>query len=92
MATAWRKSLVRVSSHPKYQLPLLSVNVAAEQRVLVCLKARGLKAFCRAQEKLRLDVDEETAVGWMQQLINESSSALMPAIMEQGHRFAQYWR
>ena len=29
---------------------------------------------------------------WMQQLINESSSALMPALMEQGHRIAQYWR
>ena len=44
------------------------------------------------QEKLRLDVDEETAVEWMQQLINESASALMPALMEQTHRIAQYWR
>lgn len=44
------------------------------------------------QEKLRLDVDEETAVEWMQQLINESSSALMPALIEQTHRIAQYWR
>jgi phosphatidylinositol 3-kinase len=48
--------------------------------------------FVSLQEKLRLDIDEETAVEWMQQLINESSSALMPALMEQTHRIAQYWR
>ncbi len=51
-----------------------------------------LKVGMHLQEKLRLDVDEETAVDWMQQLINESSSALMPALMEQTHRIAQYWR
>ena len=45
-----------------------------------------------AQEKLRLDVDDEGASEWMQQLIHESVTALMPQIMETTHRFAQYWR
>lgn len=44
------------------------------------------------QEKLRLDIDDEGAFQWMQQLINESATALMPQIMETTHRWAQYWR
>lgn len=48
--------------------------------------------FITIQEKLRLDVDDEAAFQWMQQLINESATALMPQIMETTHRWAQYWR
>ena len=44
------------------------------------------------QETLRLDVDDEGASEWMQQLINESATALMPQINETVHRIAQYWR
>ncbi|KAK9811578.1 hypothetical protein WJX72_006428 [[Myrmecia] bisecta] len=50
------------------------------------------KAMLKLQEKLRLDVDDEAAVEWMQQLLNESATALMPQIMETTHRWAQYWR
>ena len=46
----------------------------------------------RLQEKFRLDFDDEQAVEWMQQLINESATALMPQIVETTHRWAQYWR
>lgn len=45
-----------------------------------------------AQEKLRLDFDDGQAVEWMQALINESATAMMPQIMETTHRWAQYWR
>jgi hypothetical protein len=47
---------------------------------------------CLSQEKLRLDFDDGQAVEWMQQLINESATAMMPQIMETTHRWAQYWR
>eukprot|EP00873_Tetraselmis_striata_P009874 jgi/Tetstr1/430138/TSEL_019971.t1 len=50
------------------------------------------KVMLKLQEKLRLDLDDDAAVQWIQQLINESASALMPAIMETTHRWAQYWR
>jgi phosphatidylinositol 3-kinase len=44
--------------------------------------------YCRTQkqEKLRLDMDDEAAVEWMQQLLNESATALMPQIMETTHK------
>lgn len=44
------------------------------------------------QEKLRLDLKDEEAALWMQQLLAESATALMPAILETTHRWAQYWR
>jgi phosphatidylinositol 3-kinase len=55
----------------------------------ICLLVSSLSS---AQEKLRLDADDEQAVEWMQQLINESATALMPQIVETTHRWAQYWR
>lgn len=49
--------------------------------------------FCvNSQDKFRLDYDDEAAVVYMQQLINESATALMPQIVETTHRWAQYWR
>eukprot|EP00955_Chlamydomonas_euryale_P115162 366332-Chlamydomonas_euryale.AAC.9 len=50
------------------------------------------KAILKLQEKLRLDITDEQAVEYMQQLINESATALMPQIVETTHRWAQYWR
>lgn len=50
------------------------------------------KAMLKLQEKLRLEIDDEQAVQWMQSLINESATALMPQIVETTHRWAQYWR
>lgn len=44
------------------------------------------------QEKLYLDLDDAQARDKMQQLINESATALMPQIVETTHRWAQYWR
>ncbi|MEW5302904.1 MAG: hypothetical protein WDW36_005643 [Sanguina aurantia] len=50
------------------------------------------KAILKLQDKFRLDYDDEAAVVYMQQLINESATALMPQIVETTHRWAQYWR
>ena len=53
----------------------------------------GLRTSLRClQEKLRLEEDDEVAIEWMQQLINESSSQVMANIMETTHRWAQALR
>ncbi|RMZ56798.1 hypothetical protein APUTEX25_002887, partial [Auxenochlorella protothecoides] len=48
-------------------------------------------ALLKVQEKLRLDLGDEEAARYMRQLLADSASALMPAIMETTHRWAQYW-
>lgn len=50
------------------------------------------KAVRKVQDKLRLDLGEEEAVHYMRSLIDESVGAVMPALVEQFHKFAQYWR
>jgi phosphatidylinositol 3-kinase len=49
-------------------------------------------AALHVRQKLQLEFSDEQAVAWMQSLIDESSSALMPQVIEATHRFAQYWR
>ncbi|KIY96448.1 phosphatidylinositol 3-kinase [Monoraphidium neglectum] len=56
------------------------------------IRSNPENAMLKLQEKLRLDFDDGQAVEWMQQLINESATAMMPQIMETTHRWAQYWR
>ncbi|GAB4822067.1 hypothetical protein N2152v2_009113 [Parachlorella kessleri] len=46
------------------------------------------KAMLKLQEKLRLDLRDEEAGAWMQQLLGESATALMPQIMEATHKYA----
>ena len=50
------------------------------------------KAMLKLQEKLRPDLSDEEAAAWMQQLLADSASALMPQLIETTHRWAQYWR
>ena len=44
------------------------------------------------QEKLRPDLSDEEAAVWMTQVLSDSATALMPAVMERAHQWAQYWR
>ncbi|KAM3280845.1 phosphatidylinositol 3-kinase, root isoform [Capsicum chacoense] len=50
------------------------------------------KGILKLQEKFRLDLDDEEAIHFFQDLINESVSALFPQMVETIHRWAQYWR
>ncbi|CAB0037128.1 unnamed protein product [Trichogramma brassicae] len=50
------------------------------------------KTVKKVQDKLRLDLSDEEAVHYVQNLIDLSVSAVMPALVEQLHKFAQYWR
>jgi len=50
------------------------------------------KAVRKVQDKFRLDLTEEEAVQFMQNLIDVSATAIMAAVVEQFHKMAQYWR
>ncbi|XP_072965296.1 phosphatidylinositol 3-kinase, root isoform [Typha angustifolia] len=50
------------------------------------------KGILKLQEKFRLDLDDEAAIHFFQDLINDSVSALFPQMVETIHRWAQYWR
>ncbi|XP_050664741.1 phosphatidylinositol 3-kinase catalytic subunit type 3 isoform X2 [Leptidea sinapis] len=50
------------------------------------------KAVNKVQDKLRLDLGDEEAVHYLQNLLDLSVTAVMAALVEQFHKFAQYWR
>ncbi|KAH3837707.1 hypothetical protein DPMN_111108 [Dreissena polymorpha] len=50
------------------------------------------KTVKKVQDKFVLHLTDEEAVSFLQSLIDESVSAIMPAVVEQFHKFAQYWR
>ncbi|RWS16309.1 phosphatidylinositol 3-kinase catalytic subunit type 3-like protein [Dinothrombium tinctorium] len=50
------------------------------------------KMVKKVQDKFRLDLTDEEAVHHIQSLIDVSVTAVMAALVEQIHKFAQYWR
>lgn len=50
------------------------------------------KAVMKVQDKFRLDLGDEEAVHYLQNLLDMSVTAVMAALVEQLHKFAQYWR
>jgi len=50
------------------------------------------KTVRKVQDKFRLDLSEEEAVQYMQNLIDVSATAIMAAVVERFHQLAQYWR
>ncbi|CAG8433683.1 11263_t:CDS:10 [Ambispora gerdemannii] len=56
------------------------------------IKIEPDKAVWKVQEKFRLDLTEEEAIKFFQNLINDSVSALFPQVIETIHKWGQYWR
>ncbi|CAG8435890.1 679_t:CDS:10 [Funneliformis caledonium] len=56
------------------------------------IKIEPDKAVWKVQEKFRLDLSEEEAIKYFQNLINESVNAMFPQVIETIHKWAQYWR
>lgn len=50
------------------------------------------KAVKKVQDKLRLDLTDEEAVHYVHNLLDLSVTAVMAVLVEQLHKFAQYWR
>jgi hypothetical protein len=46
----------------------------------------------KVQEKFRLDLNDEQAVQYFQEILEESVNALFPQFVEKVHQWAQYWR
>merc|ERR1712060_94923 len=66
--------------------------------VVMCLMTQGRLSLQngpqvrKVQEKFRLDFTDEEAISYMQDLIDESASAVMAALTERIHRWAQFMR
>ncbi|KAG2387755.1 hypothetical protein C9374_001349 [Naegleria lovaniensis] len=54
--------------------------------------ADPIRNIMKVQEKFRVDLNDQDANAYMQSIINESEKALFPQLMENIHRWAQYWR
>ena len=50
------------------------------------------KCMLFLEERFRLDLSDEQAVHHIQQVINDSASAVMPQVIEAAHRIAQAFR
>ena len=50
------------------------------------------KTVKKVQDKFRLELSDEEAVQYMQNLIDVSATAVMAAIVERIHKLAQFWR
>lgn len=50
------------------------------------------KTVKKVQDKFRLDLSDEEAVHWIQNVIEISVSDVMAVLVEQIHKIAQYWR
>lgn len=50
------------------------------------------KAVKKVEENLKLGLTDEEAVQHLQNLLDLSITAVMPALVEQIHKLAQYWR
>lgn len=50
------------------------------------------KAVKKVEENLKLGLTDEEAVQHLHNLLDLSITAVMPALVEQIHKLAQYWR
>ena len=50
------------------------------------------KAVKKVQDKFRLDLNDEEAVRYIQSQIDVSITSVAAALVEQAHKFVQYWR
>lgn len=53
---------------------------------------RGEADVKKVTEKLRLELSNEEASAYFENLIDSSTSALFPQVVERLHQLAQYWR
>ncbi|KAF9977180.1 Phosphatidylinositol (PI) 3-kinase [Actinomortierella ambigua] len=56
------------------------------------IKAEPDKAVWKVEERFQLNLTEDEAIKFFQNLINDSVSAVMPQIAETIHGWAQHWR
>nr|CAD7591205.1 unnamed protein product [Timema genevievae] len=82
-------AFLHLRRHANLMLNLFSLMVDASVPDIALEPDKAVK---KVQDKLRLDLGDEEAVHFMQNLLDLSVTAVMAALVEQLHKFAQYWR
>ncbi|CAG9772619.1 unnamed protein product [Ceutorhynchus assimilis] len=82
-------AFLHLRRHANLMLNLFSLMVDASVPDIALEPDKAVK---KVQDKLMLDLGEEEAVHYIQNLIDSSVSAVMPAIVEQLHKITQYMR
>ncbi|KAL0278800.1 UNVERIFIED_CONTAM: hypothetical protein PYX00_000504 [Menopon gallinae] len=82
-------AFLHLRRHANLMLNLFSLMVDASVPDIALEPDKAVK---KVQDKFRLDLTDEEAVQYMQNLLDLSVSAVMPALVEHFHKLAQYWR
>ncbi|KAK6643525.1 Phosphatidylinositol 3-kinase catalytic subunit type 3 [Polyplax serrata] len=82
-------AFLHLRRHANLMLNLFSLMVDASVPDIALEPDKAVK---KVQDKFRLDLTDEEAVTYMQNLLDLSVSAVMPALVEHFHKLAQYWR
>ncbi|XP_015590775.1 phosphatidylinositol 3-kinase catalytic subunit type 3 isoform X3 [Cephus cinctus] len=82
-------AFLHLRRHANLMLNLFSLMVDASVPDIALEPDKAVK---KVQDKLRLDLSDEEAVHYVQNLLDLSVTAVMAALVEQLHKFAQYWR
>lgn len=82
-------AFLHLRRHANVMLNLFSLMVDASVPDIALEPDKSVK---KVEENLKLNLNDEEAVQHLQVLLDISITAVMPALVEQFHRFAQYWR
>lgn len=82
-------AFLHLRRHANLMLNLFSLMVDASVPDIALEPDKAVK---KVQDKLRLDLGDEEAVHYLQNLLDMSVTAVMAVLVEQFHKFAQYWR
>ncbi|KAG6452076.1 hypothetical protein O3G_MSEX007452 [Manduca sexta] len=82
-------AFLHLRRHANLMLNLFSLMVDASVPDIALEPDKAVK---KVQDKFRLDLGDEEAVHYLQNLLDMSVTAVMAALVEQFHKFAQYWR
>ncbi|OWR50514.1 phosphatidylinositol 3-kinase catalytic subunit type 3 isoform X1 [Danaus plexippus] len=82
-------AFLHLRRHANLMLNLFSLMVDASVPDIALEPDKAVK---KVLDKLRLDLGDEEAVHYLQNLLDMSVTAVMAALVEQLHKFAQYWR
>lgn len=82
-------AFLHLRRHANVVLNLFSLMVGAS---IPDIALEPDKAVKKVEENLKLNLTDEEAVQHLQNLLDISITAVMPALVEHIHKLAQYWR
>lgn len=82
-------AFLHLRRHANVMLNLFSLMVDASVPDIALEPDKAVK---KVEENLKLGLTDEEAVHYLQGLLDLSIRSVMPALVDQIHKFAQYWR